>query len=109
MYKYVYIVILVHLCRYDGSLSEMQVDFVHWSLKFDLFSSAYQWITLYVTQTNVNVVRDYKAEELYVSKRDSREDVTYGVEIVPETFREISHNIILSCLQNRCDQQTLSP
>lgn len=42
MYDYVYNVILLHLCRYDGALSEMQVDFVHWSLKFDLFSSAYQ-------------------------------------------------------------------
>lgn len=49
MYDYVYNVILLHLCRYDGALSEMQVDFVHWSLKFDLFSSAYQWVTLFVT------------------------------------------------------------
>jgi len=42
MYEYVNNVILFHLCRNDGTLSEMQVDFVHRSLKFDLFSSAYQ-------------------------------------------------------------------
>lgn len=42
MYEYVYNVTLFNLCWYDGTLSEMQVDLVHRSLKFDLFTSAYQ-------------------------------------------------------------------
>ncbi len=71
---YEYIMCFCHLCRYDWTLSEMQVDFVVRSLKIDLFSTAYQRVTLCVTQTyRMNIVWDSTVRELWISKRVSRE------------------------------------